>query len=416
MEVPLFSLTPAHQRLLNCLHQDPARRSAIREASLSNADWNGFLSAAARHNVSALLFYRFKTEGVLPFLPEWVQQTFWDRYMRNSAWNVRRFFCLKELLKAFQAESIPVILLKGAHLACTVYENSSVREMSDIDLMVPTGKLRAADKVLLNLGYTPKSPSEMDFEIAHFAHLPQYNKPVSPAIELHWNISHPKPPCRFDVSRFWQDTEHFQVEGIDAQGLSPEWLLVHLCVHISHMHGFNSGLKGYCDIAEMLARSTATVNWQRLRDITLESGAKRGVYLPLFLAKELLGAHVPEETLDSLRPSSMHSQVVQLAQYQLLEKDPAKNCSEAGAEVLRRKGVWPKIGGMLRRVFLSRKALARIYGLDPNTWYTCLYYPVRLVDLIRDHKKIVWGYTRGDDDTGPVVQGVGLLKDWLSGK
>ena len=192
MEVPLFSLTPAHQRLLNCLHQDPARRIAIREASLSDEDWNGFLSAAARHNVSALLFYRFKPKAFCLSCPNGFSKPFGIGTCGIPHGMCDVFFCLRELLKAFQAESIPVIMLKGAHLVCTVYENSSVREMSDIDLMVPTGKLKAADKVLLNLGYTPKSPSEMDFELAHFAHLPQYNKPASPAIELHWNIAHPK--------------------------------------------------------------------------------------------------------------------------------------------------------------------------------------------------------------------------------
>ncbi len=356
MESLLFPLAPANKLLLDCLHQDEARRKAICETSLNGVQWHVFLHTARRHSVSALVFYRLKTSDKLSLLAEPVQKALFDRYMENSARNMRIFFCLKKILEAFQAENIPVIALKGAHLAHTVYPNVSVREMSDIDLMVPPDKPKKADRVLQDMGYIPDSPCDIDFEMTHYHHLPQYNQPGCPAIEVHWAITEPRPPYCFDITEFWQHTEQFQIGGIDVQGLSPELLLVHICTHISHHHGFiNSGLRGYCDIAEVLDRHGATLNWQLFEDVTIRSGVKRGVFLSLFLAKELLGAKVPGETLKTLEPSTMSDQILGIVLNQFLSDKPMNNISQTVAGILQNKDIWRKTKGMVQRLFLPRK-------------------------------------------------------------
>lgn len=412
-----FSFTPVHRLLLDVLHQDENRRDAICDASFNGAQWQEFLHTAMRHSVSALLYHRLKTGGHLSLLPEPVQKALFDCYMGNAARNMKIFFCLKKILKAFHAEGIPAIALKGAHLAHTVYPNPSVREMSDIDLMVPPDKLKKGDRALQDLGYIPDSPSDIGFELTHFAHLPQYNQPGRPAIELHWTIIRPKSPCRFDASQWWEDTDHFQIGDADVRGLTPEWLLVHICTHISHQHGFvNSGLRGYCDIAEVLGRHGADLNWQPFENITRRSGVERGVYLTLLLARDLLGAKVPDEILKTLAPSTMDDQIRGAALKQCLSDNPPKNINTTAAEILQRKGVFSKGKGMVQRLFLPREIIARKYGLDPNSWYPFLYYPVRFKDLIFRHGKTIRDHTKGDKHITAEVQNVSMLQDWLSGK
>lgn len=416
MKHPSFKPTKIDKSLLNCLHQDEDRRKAICETSLDDTQWHAFLQTAIRHSVSALLFYRLKTGGQLSVMPVPVQKALFDCYLGNSARNMQIFFCLKEILKAFHAENIPAITLKGAHLAHTAYENISVREMSDIDLMVPPDKLKAADRVLLDLGYLPDAPCDIDFEMKHFLHLPQYNKPRSPAIEIHWTIANPKPPCCFDVAQLWRETNRFRIQGVESQGLSLELLLVHLCSHISHQHGFTPGLRSYYDIAIILNRFASVLNLRQVEDITVTSGVKRGVYLSLFLAKELLGAKVPGEILKRLKPSFMNNPIMTMAKQTILEENATQNLNQANARVFGRKGVWRKAKGMVQQVFLPRKTLARNYGLAPDSLQVFLYYPILLKDLFRRNKRLLWNFVRRDDKITLQTERISILEDWLSGK
>jgi Uncharacterised nucleotidyltransferase len=416
METPIAPLAPLDQLLLACLHQDPHRQVAIRDASLSTDQWYAFLQSAIRHNVSPLLFHRLRTRNALHYLPETIQNRFRERYFENAARNISFFFQLKDVLKAMQIADIPVIALKGSYLAHTVYPNISVREMSDIDIMVPLEKLAEADGIFKWLGYIPEIPSEIDFEIKHFAYLPTYHKPASPEIELHWAITDPNSHRYFNVKELWWNTEHFQIEGIDVQGLSRELLLVHVCAHISHHHGFNTSLRSYCDIAEILDRYAVNLDWRLIEDVAERLGVKRGVFLSLLLAKELLGAKVALETLKTFEPSNMGERVIKTALHQCFSGERLKDLQPVAAQILQRKGLWFKAKGMVQRLFLPRKMIARMYGLAPNSWYTWLYYPVRLLDLIRRHTKTIRDYARGDEHTTSVVQNVAFLEGWLGGE
>jgi hypothetical protein len=60
---------------------------------------------------------------------------------------------LKEILIEFNKNNIPVILLKGAHLAQFVYGNIALRLMSDIDLLVKKEDLGCACAIIIKYGY-----------------------------------------------------------------------------------------------------------------------------------------------------------------------------------------------------------------------------------------------------------------------
>ncbi|EFK06540.1 conserved hypothetical protein [delta proteobacterium NaphS2] len=417
MENIALTLSKIDKLLFDALHQDESRRKTIRKADLSDGEWGAFLQTAIRHNVSAFLYYRLKEDGSLPFLPEAVQTTLRERYMINSARNLGFFFRLKKILESFQEENIRVMALKGAHLAHTVYKNSSVREMSDIDLLVPPDDLKIADKVLQENGYVPDSPSDIEFELKHFAHLPIYKKPFAPAIELHWTISKPKPSYHFEEVLFWDDADNFQVQGMSLKGLSRELLLIHLCTHISHQHGFKIAMRSYCDIAELIDKYGEDLDWQRMADIAVHSGVTRGVFVSLLIANQLLGAKISNETLRSLEPFNMSDEVLNAALYQCLSHDPLKrDFTVENAKVLQRKGSWRKTMGMFQRIFLPRQIIARLYGLNPNSWYFLLFYPVRFKDLIIRHGRLIRNYRNEDKDTIELVNRLSMIENWLAEK
>jgi hypothetical protein len=74
--------------------------------------------------------------------------------------------------------------------------------------------------------------------------------------------------------------------------VAPEDLLLLLCVHRAKHYW--SKLGWICDVAELL-RAHPRLNWPAVLLQAKQSGARRMLFLGLFLAHELLGAKLPEE-------------------------------------------------------------------------------------------------------------------------
>jgi hypothetical protein len=70
------------------------------------------------------------------------------------------------VLEALEARGIPVIVLKRAALAETVYGCSSLRPMTGLDLLVRHEDADAADSIIRGMGYVPSVSQEVQEEMA----------------------------------------------------------------------------------------------------------------------------------------------------------------------------------------------------------------------------------------------------------
>jgi hypothetical protein len=82
---------------------------------------------------------------------------------------------LQDTLGTFAREGIPVVALKGVVLAVLVYSEPALRPMQDVDLLVRSGDLEAADAALRGLGYAshPSRPPSTWYKEYHH-HLAPY--------------------------------------------------------------------------------------------------------------------------------------------------------------------------------------------------------------------------------------------------
>ena len=60
---------------------------------------------------------------------------------------------LAEVLEALVEADVPVMVLKGLHLAEQVYVETGLRPIIDLNLLVPTERLRAAKTILMEMGF-----------------------------------------------------------------------------------------------------------------------------------------------------------------------------------------------------------------------------------------------------------------------
>ena len=93
--------------------------------------------------------------------------------------NLFLFAEFRKIAEALKARNVPVIVLKGMHLAAAVYGEIGMREMDDIDILVPRDQLQAAANALVEIGFVSKEPLDVEFwaqKQHHCAQTAQRNK------------------------------------------------------------------------------------------------------------------------------------------------------------------------------------------------------------------------------------------------
>lgn len=401
--------------LLDCLHQDAGRVTVDRLSSLTCEEWEWLLTLAREQQVSGLLYQRIRSRGLESPIPHEISHALRQTCQRIAANNLRLYAELRRIVSALHASRIPVIALKGAYVATVLYENLAAREMRDMDLMVPAGNLGQGAEIVESLGYKPMYPYTIDGAIATSLHLPPFIKPLVAAVELHWNVTNPNHNYSINPGELWERAVPARIAGVDILGLCPEDMLLHLCCHASYHHRFEFGLRPSCDIAETIRHFGDSLAWQQVLERARRWRWERGVYAALRLAKELVGATVPDEVLQDLRPAGFDETMITTARTQILltNRSLANAMSPNLARLWHTAGLTGKIGIFLGRVFLPRAEISEIYAIRPNSLRIYLCYLLRFKDVLSRHARMAFDLLRGDPTLTSIAQHKALLQNWL---
>jgi len=367
----------AHGFLMELLK--PGRQAPI-SADLSTRQWQLLVDEVVHQRVGALAWRRLSD---LPQgeVPAGVLAPLREHYVRNAFRNARLLRETADATRALAAESIPVMLLKGIHLARFVYEEPALRSMADIDLMVPRDRIRDAERVLVGMGYGPVPRPDIDAHCAWSNHLAALEKEDAEALEVHYDIERPTSPFAIENEALWNSATGVSIENVDVAVLAPEHLLIHLCLHLAYHHKFErSALKGLIDVATVLARSDH-IDWDAFVSTANRWKAGCFAYTTLRLAKEALDAGVPAAALARLDHGERDDDVVTIAGRFILA--PTVEVFESLVELQRTRSWKKRFTMFLRGVFPPPERLREIYGLAPRSPLVWTLYPVRIADLIR---------------------------------
>lgn len=400
--------------LLDCLKRDEPVDPG-RLATLSRESWHALMALAATQRVRPLFWHRLKQKGLAGLLPAEVAEELREASRRNTMHNMLRYGELRRLLAALKAEGIPLILLKGIYLAGTVYENMGLREMNDVDVLArPADLMRIAD-TLAGLGYASPQPICPNVTLATNHHLPPMVK-GGLTFEVHWNLTYPGESCTIDPACLWECAVPVRIAGREALALSPEDLLLHLCLHTSHHHQFAFGLRPFCDIAATIAHFGSTLDWRSITEQADRRRWGRGVYLALRLARELAGAEVPDDILERLRPADTTEAILDAVRAQVFcDKGIAVSITTSFAALLESRSVIEQIRIFWQRVFQPRAMLAASYGvpMDSARIYCC--YPRRIFELLCRYRHSLREYRQNDTPLNAIVQRKNRISNWLAG-
>jgi hypothetical protein len=374
------SLPTGCELLSRLLHPDGPQATLAELQELGSDGWDDLLDQAEHHQVAPLLHRALQEPERRAVVPVGAMERLEGSYFNTAAGSARIFSQLQAVLEASRAAGVPVLVLKGAHLAEAVYEDVTLRPMGDVDLLVKGVDLPRAEQILLDLGYGPQEVPGSKKDYSVHRHLPPFVKKGAVPIEIHGTIDE-SDRFRIDVEGLWQRARTARIAGVEALVLGPEDLLLHLCLHTAFQHGFRVPLRQIYDIAATVRRYGQELDWQGLVRTAQAAGLCRVCYYALASAESLLGVAAPAEALAALRPEGGEDEVVRvIREYVLL--NPSHRAPGGVKDMMQAQGTRERTKSLFRSVFPPPDRLREIYSLAPGSLAVYGYYPVRLWDLL----------------------------------
>ena len=239
-----------------------AQFARLQEAAAKIENWDDLAHLAELHGIAPLVYTHLQAAAIN--IPQLAENELKARYLQHSHASNIRAKVLGEILAAFQAVEIEVLLLKGMAMAHLVYPQPFLRPMSDIDLLVSKGNAQQAQAQLKTLGFSSQTPQKDDFE--HHHHLPvayRYVEGISIHVEIHHNLNRRLTPATsFEALRPAAIT--FMIKNVPAYTLSHADLLAHTYSHMVGAPFQSFRLIWIADMVSLVERFGDEINWERL--------------------------------------------------------------------------------------------------------------------------------------------------------
>ena len=270
---------------------DAGSLSRIRRLLDGTMDWDFLLRAAQWHGLTPLLHHNLHTlsDAVPVDVAERLRLGFEGAARTNLALTAE----LLRILERFEANSIIAIPLKGPALAAYLHGNVALRQSIDLDILVAPQDVPVARQLLLAEGYEMTLRLNRAQESAHLrsdCNLAFVGRDRTCVVELHWQIVPRYYAVPLDTAAFWTRLGSVVLGQRSVPMLSPEDLLLVLCIH-GTKHSWER-LSWVGDVAALIRRCRE-MDWELAVHRAQEVGAARILRLGSFLANHLLGAALP---------------------------------------------------------------------------------------------------------------------------
>jgi len=221
-------------------------------------EWESIIQTALRHGVMPLLFRnlrRYHNAAVPKVVLDNLQQHFFANATQISLLAKE----LVNILELFKSYGIAAIPFKGPTLALQAYNDITLRQFGDLDILVKESNLDKAEQLLVSKGYIPiASPLRETSKVQLFI-----NDKDKIAIDLHWRIAPQVIRSPIEQKALWSRAEIISFNNNSTLTLSTEDLLLFLCIHGCKSRHTWDKLIWVCDIAE-LSRTHSNINWDHM--------------------------------------------------------------------------------------------------------------------------------------------------------
>jgi hypothetical protein len=361
-------------------HLDAAKREQIRRLLREDLDWRYLLALADRHGMIPLLYCHLKSvSAAVP--PQIIAQLRDDSYeiSRSNLSLTGELIKLLDLLEAHDLQAIP---FKGPALALLAYGDVGLRQFTDLDILVRKRDALRVRELLVDRGFKPEPELTRGQEAAllRFDCAYTFVDAKGVVLDVHWDFAPRYFSFDIDPNRLWGRLEPIAIGGKQLLTLSPEDLLLCLCIHgFTHIW---ERLGWICDIASLIEREH--IDWQFVLQNASRMGSQRVLSLGLFLAGELLEVPIPQEVSGKLADAAVAELGRQIQKQLLAPRNAAVGIfAETRIHLKMRERKWDRVRACLRLVATPRSYDWRSLSLPE--WLFFLYYLLRPVRLAQKY-------------------------------
>ncbi len=333
-------------------------------AAIPHAAWVDILQQLQFLELTPYFYSHLVRSSASEHVPAEVLHRLQEAYFLHAARNTIILEDLREIIGILKLHDIDAIVLKGACLAETVYDDIALRPMHDIDILIREEYLWVVQEVLIGAGYGPRVRPPIEEQLLRHHHLIPFTRPGRPSVEVHAALTPSGGRCAMDMEGFWDRARCASFGGQTAFILSPEDQLLHLCLHFSANHRFSiDEMKNLCDIGEIIRRYNSAIDWKTLGDRARGYGIGRHVSCTLRVAAALFGAELRPEDLHCIGHDDSDTLMADILADLLLD-ETAIPLPDALEHMDRENGLASKALVLARSVVPPRSYLARKYGIE----------------------------------------------------
>ena len=391
-------------------------------SGLSPEKWNTLVSEASRHRIAPLMYHKIRLAEAESIIPKDVLLKLRKKYLANAYRNTVLFHQLSELVVLLNKKNIPVILLKGAHLAEFVYKDIALRPMSDLDILVKEENLSETVQIAFSAGYQffydkqktkEKNNDSYSYDILrYYKHFqPLIHSETKCLLEIHCFITEVGSPFQVPVSDLWQSSQPAILNGNTVSLLSPEDLIIHLCLHAAYDHLFDFGLGALYDISQIIDNYGENINWDEVERRSNRWGANRCLLLALYFTKKCLNAGIPHSVLENF----CIDKIVCMAEERIFISSETASMHPHYIQWRNRKSMRDKIRYVFDVLFPSRDFMANRYIKQKHSKMIFSSYFFRFFQAFKGICEIAKTVLHDEEYVSRINQGDNdfKLRDWL---
>lgn len=215
-----------------------------------------------------------------------LQKKYADIIMRNE----KRIAWTRKLLQTACEAGIPVVVLKGAMLADSIYKMPGYKKMNDLDILVKKSDVEKFISLLKSIRFQSVGAliGKKEFDPESYHTPPWVSEDLGCLIGLHWGLS--SPHAQWTPDDIWPRTAEAVVAGVKAYRMSWEDQLLHLCIHLPF---YKNGLRELADVYNLILFCEPAIQWSDFAERVRDWKAEDAAYRVLSLADAIVPLSLP---------------------------------------------------------------------------------------------------------------------------
>jgi len=303
--------------IIECCKDNP-KESKIKNSILFIEDWEKFIFLANKHGVLPLVYKVFNKYSNL--ISSYYLLILKNYYLEITAENMGLTKELIQIANILSTNDINYFTFKGPTLSFNIFGDITMRQYSDIDIMIEKKDLEKAISLIKNHGYEDflnLTQEQFSFRKNNSHEYSLINKKKGVLLELHWSFLDNDHPTNIDNFINFSDLKKVLIVDKKLNILNNEELLIYLCIHgINHLF---ERVEWLVDIDRLIKLNN--IDWSRVDKLIASSfEVKKSFYISLSYVNSLLGTAIPNKYINSYKKENLILKTYLLREKKLFKK------------------------------------------------------------------------------------------------